>query len=60
MVDDEMAKDSIKSVEQAVVADVRYGVVLVGGTVRIMVNQGLDEAARPQTKLFCLLILYSI
>lgn len=38
MVDDELAKDSSKSVEQAVVADVRYGIVLGRGAVRIMVN----------------------
>jgi len=58
--DDELAKDSVKSVEQAVVADVRYGLVVVRGAVRIMVHQGLDMAVRPRTKLPCLLVLYNI
>ena len=58
MMDDELAKDSIKSVEQAVVADVRYGVVFVRGAVRIMVNQGLDRAVRPQLRLACFMFLY--
>jgi hypothetical protein len=35
-----------KSVEQAVEADVRYQVVVVTGTVRMMIDQGLDEAVR--------------
>jgi hypothetical protein len=46
-----------KSVEQAVVADVRYQVVVVTRTVRIMVDQGLDKTTRTRAKLSRLLVL---
>ena len=53
MVDDEM----VERMAQKCGASCR-GMVVVRGTVRSMVDQGLDKAARTWTELPCLLVLH--
>lgn len=61
MVDDELAKSTVVAKVWSKLSWLTFDMesvvlVRVRGAVRIMVNQGLDKAARPQTKLPCSLI----